>query len=47
MLNSYGQILRSSSIMGGAQAINYLVSTRRGKGVAALTGSAVCGIIRC
>lgn len=30
--NSYGQILRSSSIIGGAQAINYVVAPLRVKG---------------
>ena len=32
--NSYGQILRSSSIVGGAQAINYLIGLVRTKLVA-------------
>lgn len=45
MSNSYGQILRSSSIMGGAQAISYLVSLLRVKVVAVLLGPAGVGII--
>lgn len=45
MTNSYGHILRSSSIMGGAQAINYLVSLLRVKVVAVLLGPAGVGII--
>ncbi len=44
-INSYGQILRSSSIMGGAQAINYLVSLLRVKVVAVLLGPAGVGVI--
>ena len=43
--NSYGQILRSSSIMGGAQAINYLVALLRVKVVAVLLGPAGVGVI--
>ena len=43
--NSYRQILRSSSIMGGAQAINYLVSLLRVKVVAVLLGPAGVGVI--
>jgi antigen flippase len=45
MKNSYGQILRSSSIMGGAQAINYLISLLRVKVVAVLLGPSGVGII--
>ncbi|ODS62992.1 MAG: hypothetical protein ABS41_07410 [Arenimonas sp. SCN 70-307] len=45
MTNSYGQILRSSSIMGGAQAINYLVALLRVKVVAVLLGPAGVGVI--
>jgi PST family polysaccharide transporter len=45
MTHSYGQILRSSSIMGGAQAINYLVSLLRVKVAAVLLGPAGVGII--
>lgn len=43
--SSYGQILRSSSIMGGAQAINYLVSLLRVKLVAVLIGPAGVGLV--
>lgn len=43
--NSYGQILRSSSIMGGAQAINYLVGLLRVKVVAVLLGPTGVGVI--
>lgn len=43
--NSYGQILRSSSIIGGAQAINYVVGLLRVKVVAVLLGPAGVGII--
>ncbi|HET8702189.1 MAG TPA: O-antigen translocase [Nitrococcus sp.] len=43
--NSYGQILRSSSIMGGAQAINYVIGLIRVKAVAVLLGPAGVGII--
>ena len=43
--SSYGQILRSSSIMGGAQAINYLVALLRVKVVAVLLGPAGVGVI--
>jgi PST family polysaccharide transporter len=43
--NSYRQILRSSSIMGGAQAINYLVGLLRVKVVAVLLGPAGVGVI--
>lgn len=45
MSNSYRQILRSSSIMGGAQAINYLVGLLRVKVVALLLGPAGVGVI--
>lgn len=43
--NTYSQILRSSSIMGGAQAINYLVGLLRVKVVAVLLGPAGVGVI--
>ena len=43
--NSYGQILRSSSIMGGSQAINYVVSLLRVKLVAVLIGPAGVGLV--
>ena len=43
--SSYGQILRSSSIMGGAQVINYLVGLLRVKVVAVLLGPAGVGVI--
>lgn len=43
--NSYRQILRSSSIMGGSQAINYLVGLVRVKAVALLLGPAGVGIV--
>ena len=36
--NSYGQILKSSSIIGGAQGINYLIGMVRVKLVAVLLG---------
>ena len=45
MTSSYGQILRSSSIVGGAQAINYLVALLRVKVVAVLLGPAGVGVI--
>ncbi|MGY0652464.1 O-antigen translocase [Luteimonas sp. A537] len=45
MTNSYGQILRSSSIIGGAQAINYIVALLRVKVVAVLLGPAGVGLI--
>ena len=45
MTNSYGQILRSSSIIGGAQVINYLVALLRVKVVAVLLGPAGVGVI--
>lgn len=43
--NSYRQILRSSSIVGGAQAISYLVGLLRMKVVAVLLGPAGVGVI--
>lgn len=43
--NSYRDIVRSSSIMGGAQAINYMVGLLRVKAVALLLGPAGVGII--
>lgn len=42
---SYRQILRSSSIMGGAQALNYLVGMVRVKIIAVLLGPAGVGLI--
>lgn len=41
----YGQILRSSSIIGGAQGINYLVGTVRTKVVALLLGPSGIGLV--
>ena len=43
--NSYSRILRSSSIVGGAQAANYLVSLARIKLVAMLLGPTGVGLI--
>lgn len=43
--NSYGQILKSSSIIGGAQGINYLVSMVRTKLVAVLLGPSGVGLV--
>ena len=43
--NSYRQILRSSSIIGGAQAINYIIALVRVKVVAVLLGPAGVGVI--
>lgn len=43
--SSYQQILRSSSIMGGSQAITHLVSLLRVKAVAVLLGPAGVGIV--
>jgi PST family polysaccharide transporter len=43
--NSYGQILRSSSIVGGAQAANYLIALVRVKLVAILLGPAGVGLV--
>lgn len=43
--SSYRQILRSSSIMGGAQAVTYLVGLLRVKAVAVLLGPAGVGIV--
>ena len=43
--HSYSQILRSSSIIGGAQAINYLIGLVRIKAVALLIGPAGVGIL--
>ena len=42
---SYRQILRSSAVMGGAQAINYMVGLLRIKVVAVLLGPAGVGVI--
>ncbi|ARN79955.1 oligosaccharide flippase family protein [Methylocystis bryophila] len=43
--HSYGQILRSSSIVGGAQAINYAIGLVRVKVVALLIGPAGVGFL--
>ncbi len=43
--HSYGQILRSSSIVGGAQAINYVIGLVRVKVVALLIGPAGVGVL--
>lgn len=43
--SSYGQILRSSSIIGGAQGINYLISLVRTKVVAVLLGPSGVGLV--
>ena len=45
MTNSYGQILRSSSIIGGAQAIRYLAGLLQVKAVAVLLGPTGVGVI--
>lgn len=45
MANSYHRILRSSSIIGGAQAINYAVGLVRVKIVAVLLGPAGVGLV--
>lgn len=42
---SYRQILRSSAVMGGAQAVNYLVGLLRVKAVAVLLGPSGVGIV--
>jgi PST family polysaccharide transporter len=43
--NSYGEILRSSSIVGGAQATNYVIGLARVKLVAMLLGPTGVGLI--
>lgn len=43
--HSYGQILKSSSIIGGAQGINYLISMVRVKLVAVLLGPSGVGLV--
>ena len=43
--NSYGQILKSSSIIGGAQGINYLIGMVRTKLVAVLLGPSGVGLV--
>ena len=43
--SSYGQILKSSSIIGGAQGINYLISMVRIKLVAVLLGPSGVGLV--
>lgn len=42
---SYGQILKSSSIIGGAQGINYLIGMVRMKAVALLIGPSGVGLV--
>ncbi len=44
-VSSYNQILRSSSIVGGAQIANYLISLLRNKAVALLLGTQGLGLI--
>lgn len=43
--SSYGEIVRSSTIVGGAQAVNYVVGLVRVKAIALLLGPAGVGII--
>ena len=43
--SSYGQILKASSIIGGAQGINYLISMVRIKLVAVLLGPSGVGLV--
>ncbi len=43
--SSYGQILKSSSIIGGAQGVNYLISMVRTKLVAVLLGPSGVGLV--
>ena len=43
--HSYGQILKSSSIIGGAQGINYLIAMVRTKVVAVLLGPSGVGLV--
>lgn len=43
--NSYAQILKSSSVIGGAQAVGYLISTVRTKLVAVLIGPSGVGLV--
>jgi len=43
--NSYGQILKSSSIIGGAQGINYIIGMVRTKLVAVLLGPSGVGLV--
>lgn len=45
MSTSYAQILRSSSIVGGAQGINYLIGLVRTKAVAILLGPSGVGLV--
>ncbi len=42
---SYGQIIKSSSIIGGSQAINYLIGLARTKAVAIFIGPAGIGLV--
>lgn len=44
-VSSYGQILRSSSIVGGASGVNYLVGMLRTKVVAVLLGPSGVGLV--
>lgn len=43
--NTYGQILKSSSVIGGAQGVNYLISMVRTKLVAVLLGPSGVGLV--
>ena len=43
--SSYGQILKSSSILGGAQGLSYLIAMARTKAVAILLGPAGVGVV--
>lgn len=43
--NSYGQILKSSSVIGGAQGINYVITLVRTKLVAVLLGPSGVGLV--
>lgn len=43
--NSYGQILKSSSVIGGAQGLNYLIGMVRTKMVAVLLGPSGMGLV--
>jgi PST family polysaccharide transporter len=42
---SYGQVVKATSILGGAQAINYLIGMVRTKAVAVLLGPAGVGLV--
>ena len=43
--SGYGQILKSSSILGGAQGLSYLIAMARTKAVAVLLGPAGVGVV--